>query len=133
MTPTIVLKDGKLFMTLGAPGGPRITTAVLQTILNVVDFHMNIQDAVDAPRFHHQWEPDILYLENGISPDTIALLEQRGYKIDHSPGVVLARMSAIMVEDHNTGSETNRAKKVIDGKWLAGAADGRWSGKAAGY
>jgi acetylornithine deacetylase/succinyl-diaminopimelate desuccinylase-like protein len=58
MTPTIVLKDGKLFMTAGAPGGSRISTAVLQVILNVIDFGMNVQDAIDAPRVHHQWQPD---------------------------------------------------------------------------
>ena len=75
MTPTIVLKDGKLFMTAGAPGGSRISTAVLQVILNVIDFGMNVQDAIDAPRVHHQWQPDKLSLERGISPDTVALLK----------------------------------------------------------
>lgn len=117
MTPTIVLRDGKLFMVLGAPGGPRITTAVLQTFLNVADFGLNIQDAVDAPRFHHQWMPDKLYLERGISPDTVAALRARGHEIEYSAGVVLARVEAILV----------------DGGWLQGAADGRWVGKAAGY
>jgi len=96
MTPTIVVRDGKPFMVLGAPGGPRITTAVLQVLLNVIDFRMNIQDAVDAPRFHHQWRPDKLFLEPGISPDTVALLEGMGHQVDHSPGVVLARISAIL-------------------------------------
>src|SRR5678815_1587869 len=61
MTPTILLKDGRLFMTVGAPGGSRISTAVMQVILNVVDFGMNIQDAIDAPRVHHQWLPCLLY------------------------------------------------------------------------
>jgi gamma-glutamyltranspeptidase/glutathione hydrolase len=117
MTPTIVLRDGKPFMVLGAPGGPRITTAVLQVILNVIDFGMNIQDAVDAPRFHHQWRPDRLYLEHGISPDTVALLRARGHAIEYAPGVVLARVEAIL----------------IDAGWLEGAADPRWVGKAAGY
>ncbi len=117
MTPTIVLRDGKLFMTLGAPGGPRIPTSVLQAFLNVADFGMNVQDAVDAPRFHHQWKPDVLYVEHGISPDTIALLKAKGHTIDDSPGLVLARVGAIL----------------IDGGWLQGAADGRWAGKAAGY
>lgn len=118
MTPTIVLKDGKLFMTAGAPGGSRISTAVLQVILNVVDFGMNVQDAVDAPRVHHQWLPDKLYLERGISPDTVALLKSRGYDVDYSPGVVLAQVAAI----------------VSDGGWLQGGSDGRTAaGKAAGY
>jgi gamma-glutamyltranspeptidase/glutathione hydrolase len=118
MTPTIVLKDGKLFMTVGAPGGSRISTAVLQVILNVLDFGMNVQDAIDAPRFHHQWQPDKLSLEHGISPDTVALLKSRGYDVDYAPGVVLAQVAAI----------------VSDGGWLQGGSDGRSAaGKAAGY
>jgi gamma-glutamyltranspeptidase/glutathione hydrolase len=117
MSPTIVVRDGKPFMVLGAPGGPRIITAVLQVLLNVIDFHMNIQDAVDAPRFHHQWKPDKLYLEPGISPDTVALLQVRSHQVEYSPGLVLARISAILSE----------------GGWLEGAADSRWVGKAAGY
>ncbi len=118
MTPTIVVKDGKLFMTVGAPGGSRISTAVLQVILNVVDFGMNVQDAVDAPRFHHQWLPDKLSLERGISPDTVAILKSRGYDVDNASGVVLAQVAAI----------------VNSGGWLQGASDGRTAaGKAAGY
>jgi gamma-glutamyltranspeptidase/glutathione hydrolase len=118
MTPTIVLKDGKLFMTAGAPGGSRISTAVLQVILNVLDFGMNVQDAIDAPRVHHQWQPDKLSLERGISPDTVALLKSRGYDVDYAPGVVLAQVAAI----------------VSDGGWLQGGSDGRSAaGKAAGY
>jgi len=118
MSPTIVVKDDKLFMTAGAPGGSRIPTAVLQVILNVIDFGMNVQDAVDAPRFHHQWLPDTLSLERGISPDTVAILKSRGYDVDYAPGVVLAQVAAI----------------VNDGGWLQGASDGRSAaGKAAGY
>jgi gamma-glutamyltranspeptidase / glutathione hydrolase len=118
MTPTIVLKDNKLFMTAGAPGGSRISTAVAQVILNVLDFGMNVQDAVDAPRVHHQWQPDKLSLERGISPDTVAILKSRGYDVDYAPGVVLAQVAAIL----------------NDGGWLQGASDGRSAaGKAAGY
>ena len=118
MTPTIIEKDGKLFMTAGAPGGSRISTAVLQVILNVIDFGMNVQDAIDAPRFHHQWQPDRLSLEPGISPDTVAILKSRGYEVDYAPGVVLAQVAAI----------------VSDGGWLQGGSDGRSAmGKAAGY
>jgi gamma-glutamyltranspeptidase/glutathione hydrolase len=118
MTPTILLKDGKLFMTIGAPGGSRISTAVLQVILNVIDFGMNIQDAIDAPRVHHQWQPDRLSLERGISPDTVALLKGRGYEVDYSPGVVLAQTAGIVSADG----------------WLQGGSDGRSAaGKAAGY
>ena len=117
MTPTIILRDGKLFMTVGAPGGSRIITAVTEVFLNVADFGMNAQDAVDAPRFHHQWQPDTLYLEKGFSPDTVDLLKQRGFHVDYAPGVVIARVEAI----------------VIDGGWLQGGSDGRAVGKAAGY
>ena len=117
MTPTIIEKDGKLFMTAGAPGGSRISTAVLQVILNVIDFGMNVQDAIDAPRFHHQWQPDRLSLERGISPDTVAILKSRGYDVDYAPGVVLAQVAAIL----------------SDGGWLQGGSDGRSAmGKAAG-
>jgi gamma-glutamyltranspeptidase/glutathione hydrolase len=118
MTPTIIEKDGKLFMTAGAPGGSRISTAVMQVILNVIDFGMNVQDAIDAPRVHHQWQPDRLSLERGISPDTVAILKAHGYEVDYAPGVVLAQVAAI----------------VSDGGWLQGGSDGRSSmGKAAGY
>lgn len=118
MTPTILTRDGKFFMAVGAPGGSRITTAVLQVILNVIDFGMNAQDAIDAPRFHHQWLPDKLYLEHGISPDTVALLKARGYDVDDSAGVVLAQVEAIL---------------KLDG-WLQGGLDFRREGKAAaGY
>jgi gamma-glutamyltranspeptidase/glutathione hydrolase len=117
MTPTMITRDGNFFMALGAPGGPRIITAVLQVILNVIDFGMNVQDAVDAPRFHHQWQPDTLRLERAISPDTAALLRDRGHTLDYSPGVVLARVEAILK----------------NGAWLEGASDPRAAGKAAGY
>lgn len=119
MTPTILLRDGKFFMAVGAPGGARITNAVLQVILNVVDFHMNVQDAVDWPRFHHQWMPDQLYLERAISPDTITILRDMGYKIAPFEGTapVIARVEAILSDDG----------------WLEGAADGRANAKAEGY
>jgi gamma-glutamyltranspeptidase / glutathione hydrolase len=117
MTPTIVTKDGKLYLVAGAPGGSRIITAVMQVILNILDFNMNPQDAVDAPRFHHQWKPDKLYLEGGISPDTVQILERMGHQVDYSPGVVIARVEAILLRDG----------------WLMGGSDGRGDGKASGY
>jgi gamma-glutamyltranspeptidase / glutathione hydrolase len=119
MTPTILTRGGKLFMVLGGPGGPRIITSVLEVILNVVDFGMNVQDAVDFPRFHHQWQPDRLSLESGFSPDTVALLKARGHTVDQASGggSVAAVVEAI----------------VQDQGWLEGAADGRRPGKAAGY
>jgi gamma-glutamyltranspeptidase/glutathione hydrolase len=82
MTPTILARDGKPFLVLGSPGGRKIPNAVLLTILNVVDFGMNVQEAVDAPRFHHQWLPDrILHEKWGLSPDTRALLAARGHTL----------------------------------------------------
>jgi gamma-glutamyltranspeptidase/glutathione hydrolase len=82
MTPTILVKDGKPFMVLGSPGGRKIINAVLLTILNIVDFGMNPQEAVDAPRFHHQWLPDrILHEKWGLSPDTARVLSTRGHAL----------------------------------------------------
>ena len=86
MTPTILARDGKLFMVTGSPGGRTIINTVLETILNVVDFGMNVQEAVDAPRFHHQWLPDrIQYERLGFSPDTLALLAARGHTLAETP------------------------------------------------
>jgi gamma-glutamyltranspeptidase/glutathione hydrolase len=115
MTPTIVTRDGRLYMVLGAPGGSRIITGVLQVLLNVVDFGMNVQDAVDRPRFHHQWKPDQLLMEDGFSPDTTALLRGRGHTIAPTSNVAL--VEAILVKN----------------EWLEGATDRRAHGKAAGY
>jgi gamma-glutamyltranspeptidase / glutathione hydrolase len=117
MVPTIVLKDGKPFLVLGAPGGSRIITALLEVILNVIDFGMNIQDAIDFPRVHHQWKPDRLDIERGISPDTILLLKKAGYNIEETKPAVIARVEAILLSDG----------------WLQGGHDERGSGKAAGY
>ena len=83
MTPTIVAKDGRTLMAIGSPGGRSIINTVLQTILNVVDFDMNIFEAIDAPRFHHQWLPDLIKIEKwGTTVDSIRLLEAMGHKID---------------------------------------------------
>src|SRR5207344_3083549 len=82
MSPTILAKDGKLFMVTGSPGGRTIINTVLETIIDVVDFGMNAQEAVDAPRFHHQWLPDrITYEKFGFSPDTVAELQRRGHTL----------------------------------------------------
>jgi gamma-glutamyltranspeptidase/glutathione hydrolase len=87
MTPTILARDGQLAMVTGSPGGRTIINTVLETILNVVDFGMNAQEAADAPRFHHQWLPDrISYERLGISPDTIAALERRGHTLQAGGG-----------------------------------------------
>jgi gamma-glutamyltranspeptidase/glutathione hydrolase len=115
MVPTIVTKDGKLFLVVGTPGGPTIINSVLQTIVNTIDFHMNAQEAVDQPRIHHQWLPDVLRMENTFSPDTIAILKAKGHNI-----------SLI-------GSIGEVAAILFDGKWLQGAPDGRVEATAKGY
>ncbi len=81
MSPTIVLRQGKPFLVTGSPGGSRIITTVLQIIMNVIDHGMNIAEATYAPRIHHQWLPDELRIEEGLSPDTIRLLEQMGHEV----------------------------------------------------
>ena len=119
MTPTIVSKDGKLVMVTGSPGGRTIINTVLQTILNVVDFGMNVYEAVDAPRFHHQWLPDKIYAEKfGLSPDTVAKLRHMGHRVAFRS--TQGRAMAITV-DPETG-------------FRAGAADARSPDRAAvGY
>ncbi|MGI9492690.1 MAG: gamma-glutamyltransferase, partial [Geminicoccaceae bacterium] len=81
MSPTIVLKGGKPFLVTGSPGGSRIITTTLQVIMNVIDHGMNVAEATIAPRIHHQWLPDELRVEEGLSPDTVRILEQRGQKV----------------------------------------------------
>ena len=82
MTPTFLLREGKLFLVIGSPGGPTIINTVLQVIVNVVDFGFTIQEAIDAPRFHHQWLPDELRMENhGFSEDVTKALEARGHRL----------------------------------------------------
>ncbi|MFZ7233574.1 gamma-glutamyltransferase [Avibacterium avium] len=81
MTPTILLKEGKPWLVTGTPGGARIITTVLQSITNVIDYGMNPAEAINVPRIHHQWQPDQLRIEEGISPDTIELLKQKGYDV----------------------------------------------------
>ncbi len=85
MTPTMVLKDGQPVLVTGSPGGARIITAVLQTVVNVIDFGMNPAEAASVPRVHHQWTPDELRVEKGLSPDTIALLKARGHNVVVKP------------------------------------------------
>ena len=115
MTPTIITKGGKLFMAVGAPGGSRITTGVTEVILDVLDFHMNVQDAVDLPRFHEQWKPDILYLQNGFPEPTAEALKNMGYMVKPVEGV--ARVEAIVVSN---------------GK-LQGGTESRLHGRVAAY
>jgi gamma-glutamyltranspeptidase/glutathione hydrolase len=120
MTPTIVLRqDGSLWFALGARGGPRIITAVLQSVINVIDHDMNIQQAIDAPRIHHQWLPDeIVYEQYGMSTDTRQALEKLGHKFSSRPNNI-ASATGIMIEE-KTGVKL-------------GAIDSRSDGEAVGY
>lgn len=98
MTPTIVEKDGKLWMVLGTPGGSRIITSVLQTLLNVYEFEMTMQQAADASRFHHQWLPDEIYLEDDtIQPEIIQQLQNKGYTISLQQAQIIGSITAILM------------------------------------
>ena len=118
MTPTIVVKDDKVLLVAGSPGGSRIITAVLQVVVNVLDFGMDVSEAVGVPRIHHQWSPpDVTYEPRGLSPDTVALLQKKGHPMKASWFGTNAQ--AILV-DPKTGE-------------LSGASDPRGEGAPAGY
>ena len=87
MSPTIVAKEGKTWLVTGSPGGSRIITTVLQMVVNSIDFGMNVAEATNAPRFHHQWLPDQLRVEKGFSPDTLRLLEAKGQHVKVLPAM----------------------------------------------
>jgi len=109
MTPTIVEKDGQLAMVVGTPGGSTIITSVFQTILNVFEFGMGMQEAVDAPRFHHQWLPDSVILEPGkFDPTLIKALQDKGYNVAEQYSRIIGRVDAILVDDQknlSTGAD----------------------------
>jgi gamma-glutamyltranspeptidase/glutathione hydrolase len=119
MTPTIVEKDGKLFMVVGTPGGSTIITSVLQTILNVHEYEMSMQDAVNAARFHHQWLPDVIKMEpNSFSNEVKLELTKLGYILDETNSPVIGKVAAILV--------------LKNGK-LEGGADKRGDDAAVGF
>lgn len=96
MSPTFVLKDGKPYIVTGTPGGARIITTTLETLVDILDFGMNPAEAAATPRFHHQWLPDEIRIEKGISPDTLNILKKEGYKISLKP--VMGKTQTIVVK-----------------------------------
>ncbi|MGP0018652.1 MAG: gamma-glutamyltransferase [Candidatus Sulfotelmatobacter sp.] len=125
MTPTIVVRNGKPFLVLGSPGSSKIITTVANVLMGVVDYGMNIQEAVNAPRFHNQWLPDVLNVEKWFSPDTVVALQKMGYNVQiglHDGDYVSPYWSdaECIAVDAKTGERL-------------GASDGRNGGKAVGY
>jgi len=125
MTPTIVTRDGNLFLVLGSPGGPRIITTVANILMGVVDYGMDIQTAVNAPRFHHQWEPDLVRVEQWFSLDTVRALEREGYRVEFGVGS----------GDEWEPTWSDGECVEVDPKTgeRLGASDDRDNGKAVGY
>jgi len=117
MSPSIVLKDGDIFLITGSPGGSRIISTTLQIIINIIDHKLNLAEAVTAPRIHHQWLPDLLYVEKGLSPDTLDLLKKKGHII--KSGLTMGAASSILVD--------------IEKGVIYGASDPRRDGLAMGY
>jgi gamma-glutamyltranspeptidase/glutathione hydrolase len=126
MVPTIILKNGKLFLVLGSPGGPRIITAVAEVLIGVIDFGLNIQEAVDAPRIHHQWMPDVLQFEkDGLSPAAGDRLAAMGHKLQEG-----------YISDgqwHATWGDVECVAIDLENGDRLGASDHRRQGKAVGY
>jgi gamma-glutamyltranspeptidase/glutathione hydrolase len=125
MTPTIVLKDGKPAFAIGSPGGPTIINTVLQVIVNIVDFGMDMQAAIDAPRIHHQWLPDFVFWESfGMNPDTREKLERMGHTFRPIPGA--SRSPSEIGDAHGVMIDPDTGMRL-------GASDPRLGGVAVGY
>ncbi|TKD65976.1 gamma-glutamyltransferase [Flavobacterium sp. ASW18X] len=119
MTPTIVEKEGQLYMVVGTPGGSTIITAVAQTILNVYEFNLSMQDAVNAPRFHHQWLPDlIMFEEEGFTQELKTNLKEKGYKLREGKNPIIGKVDAI---------------RILPNGQLEGGADKRGDDTAVGF
>jgi len=131
MSPTVVSKDGKPFMVIGSPGGSRIITITLEAIINVIDHGMNIQEAIDAPRVHHQWLPDVVHIEpRALSPDTQLILSSMGYHVSEDKDwPIWGEAAGILVG----GKDLKSIEQGTDGQYY-GAIDSRAeAGAAVGY
>lgn len=115
MSPTLVKKDGKLVLVTGSPGGSRIITTTLQVIMNVIDHGLNVQSAVSVPRIHHQWLPDELRIEEGVSPDTVVLLESMGHTVVQK--TAMGASQSIEVKDGSLqgGADPRRTTSLAEG------------------
>jgi gamma-glutamyltranspeptidase / glutathione hydrolase len=140
MSPTIVTKDGKTFMVLGSPGGSRIITIVLEVIQNVIDHGMNIQEAVDAPRIHHQWLPDQITVEPfALSADTAKVLADSGYKIvEQAPwgaaeAILIGPQVDTTAAPAPTSNDAMAASRPVPGKLYGAHDDRRPAGSAVGF
>ena len=139
MSPTLVTKDGKIFLVLGSPGGSRIITITLETVMNIVDYGMAPLEAVDAPRIHHQWLPDeVFYEAYGLSPDTIKILAGMGYKLtEQTPWgsaelIEIGALAANAAAPGTSGNDAALSGKVRSGYLYGAADDRRPAGAAAG-
>jgi gamma-glutamyltranspeptidase/glutathione hydrolase len=139
MAPTVVLHDGHVFLVLGSPGGPRIITITLEAALNIIDYNMAPQEAVDAPRLHHQWLPDTIFAEPyALSPDTQALLSAMGYRINEQApwgAAELIEVAPQSADDHAASADHDAAASGrLRPGFYYGANDARRPGGAAiGY
>ncbi|WP_218134272.1 gamma-glutamyltransferase [Collimonas sp. OK242] len=140
MAPTLVTKDGKTYMVLGSPGGSRIITITLETALNVIDYGMAPQEAVDAPRIHHQWLPDEVYYETrGLSPDTLKILNGMGYKMkEQTPWgaaelIMIGLPGAAGVSGASSGNDAGVSGIVRPGLYYGANDTRRPAGAAIGY
>ena len=125
MTPTIVTRDGKTVMVLGSPGSSKIITTVANVLMGVVDYGMNVQEAVNAPRFHNQWMPDVVNVEQWFSPDTVNALQHMGYNVE------IGLHYGTNLEPYWSDAECIAVDAKTGERF--GASDVRNGGKAVGY
>ena len=135
MTPTIVLKNNKSYIIVGTPGGTTIPTSVFQTLVNIIDYNMSPEDAVNKPKFHHQWLPDVIYIERDFSPETKLKLEAMGYTVKER--VPIGRTELIMAQEIRTVETTEvKDERTTKPKMITrytAVADKRGDDDARGY